>query len=303
MRTVNLSVILVSLLGGLSAADANPRLTSLLESFDSAVVKADIKYQEAVGKAAEERDASLARTRNSTLKALKRMITSRTDASTTAEIYRAVLSLDQEDADARRFFQAIGTLDDVLADLEIRVETDVTGTVVAQVPQQSPRTLQAAEWLTPSGGTFTKDDSSFTLTGPGTGSAGAAMAVLASPMPARYTVTGELLVSGSYGGFLLAGSDAGAGLSIYSINGGRTDAYVHANPSQRRRVVHQTTEAWPKDRWVPFSLTFDGKTAQLVIDGAQPKVIQVPEDATGDRFGLIVYHRSTISVRSLVFSK
>jgi hypothetical protein len=134
MRTALFLFCGVLATGWVCAADSNPRVTGILDQFDTTVVKSDLEYQTAVTKAAKKRSDTLGRARITALKALKRMVTTRTDAALSAEIYRAVLSLDLNDPDARQFFEDDGSLEAVLATLERRVEEDLLGNAVAVSP-------------------------------------------------------------------------------------------------------------------------------------------------------------------------
>lgn len=119
----------------LQAADDDPRIARVIDSFNQSVGRAQAERDEVIAAADQDLAQATQRAQQRAIRDLKRMVTSRTDAATTAIVYREVLSLDQYDADARAFFTAIGTLDDVLATLESRVETDFMGNAVAATPQ------------------------------------------------------------------------------------------------------------------------------------------------------------------------
>ncbi|TVR17540.1 MAG: hypothetical protein EA401_00380 [Planctomycetota bacterium] len=129
---MRIALIILSLLFVMvtAMAEDNPRVTRLMDSFSSSASAAEEAYQEAMRKAEEERLQALTTARDRTITGLKRLVRPRGDVRDQAEIYKQILRLDSSDKDAVGFFTAIGTLEQVLADIEPVVETDLLGNVV-----------------------------------------------------------------------------------------------------------------------------------------------------------------------------
>lgn len=88
-----------------------------------------LRYNDAVTKLMQVRDEAIANHKAKAISALTVMAKSRIkaeDTAGTAEVWKAVLSIDREHADAKAYFTAAGTLDAVLAELDAK-PTDLLG--------------------------------------------------------------------------------------------------------------------------------------------------------------------------------
>ena len=83
-----------------------------------------LRFNDAVTKLMQTRDESQNNHKAKAITALTAMAKSRAKAEDTAgttEVWRAILSLDREHTDARAYFTLLGTLDTVLASLDVPV--------------------------------------------------------------------------------------------------------------------------------------------------------------------------------------
>ena len=145
------SVCALMFVSPMSAAESNPRIQRAIDTFAKEAVEADAQRDEEVEKAQLEHAKSMEKARSTALRNLKRLVNSRSDVSTQAEVYKAVLRLDPYDKDATKFFTAIGTIDQVLNDLDPLVKTDLLGNITttdsvvagAQLTESQARELLA----------------------------------------------------------------------------------------------------------------------------------------------------------------
>lgn len=117
-----LTLIIMCSLPILVAGEEDSRVRRALETFDLAAQKAQEEYREVVAKATERRDKEVEGARKKVITGLKRLLSSRADAATTTVVYRKVLSFDRQDPEARGFFETLGILDKVLADIQPRAK-------------------------------------------------------------------------------------------------------------------------------------------------------------------------------------
>jgi hypothetical protein len=98
-----------------------------------------LRYNDAVTKLAQIRDEAIAVQKTKAITALTAQAKSRVkadDSAGAAEAWRAVLSIDREHKDARSYFTALGTLAQVLAKLDEKV--DLLGNVIT-TPESPPK--------------------------------------------------------------------------------------------------------------------------------------------------------------------
>ena len=99
----------------------------LMDSFHAVVQEADEELAKEVEKAEAEHRDEINNAVEKTLKGLKRSLRSRSPVEDQIAIYRTILRLNQSDEDAIAFFTSIGTLEEVLADIEPIIEQDFLG--------------------------------------------------------------------------------------------------------------------------------------------------------------------------------
>jgi hypothetical protein len=112
--------------------------TSLLAAADVAEREA-LRYNDAVTKLAQARDEAIAVHSAKSIAALTAQTKSRTKADDSAgatEAWRAVLTIDREHQDARSYFTTLGTLAQVLEELDKK--TDLLGNVIT-TPESPPK--------------------------------------------------------------------------------------------------------------------------------------------------------------------
>ena len=111
-------------------SEKDPKVIRLLDEFTEAVTEAETEAAAIIEEAKAEKNASIIKARDEAVRDLKRLIRRNTDFAEQAGIYKEVLRLDRYDENAITFFTNIGTLEQMLADLEPLVETDLLGNVV-----------------------------------------------------------------------------------------------------------------------------------------------------------------------------
>lgn len=88
-----------------------------------------LRYNDAITKLMQVRDEAIANQKAKVISTLTVMAKTRAkaeDAAGTAEVWKAILSIDREHADAKAYFTTAGTLDTVLAELDAK-PTDLLG--------------------------------------------------------------------------------------------------------------------------------------------------------------------------------
>lgn len=113
----------------LQASESNPRIARIMQTYGVAVGNADQTKEQAIAAAEERHQQEVSRANNIAVRGLKRLVSSRSTPVEQVEIYRSILKIDREDEDAVRFFTAIGTLENVLAELD--TVTDMFGNPIA----------------------------------------------------------------------------------------------------------------------------------------------------------------------------
>ncbi|MEI6217289.1 MAG: hypothetical protein WCP86_00155 [bacterium] len=185
----------------------------------------------------------------------------------------------------------------------IHLET-VFGTVKIGIEQISGlRTILTGSWITPMGGNVIMEDGAITLSGPGNGDAENAIAILKKAMPRTCRITGELKRTGPYSGFVIGYNlEARTFLGVYSeYNKGASSVYSH-NGLSRTDLSAPGTVALvfpPADTYAKFSIDITPKKVTFRIENSK-LTMDVPPEVTGDRFGIEVYHGSTMQIRNLV---
>ena len=119
------------------AVEPNPRVDAILETFSEGTDDAQVEYLEAVAEAATERAKAVFEERERAIRDLKRLVNRRGDIAEQALIYKQVLRLDSSEQEAVEFFTAIGTIEQVLADIEPILETDLLGNPIME-GQEAP---------------------------------------------------------------------------------------------------------------------------------------------------------------------
>ena len=103
------------------------------------VERETLRYNDAVTKLAQIRDEAIAVQRTKAINALTAQVKSRVkanDSAGTEEAWRAILKIDREHKDARSYFTDLGTLVQVLAKLDEKV--DLLGNVIT-TPESPPK--------------------------------------------------------------------------------------------------------------------------------------------------------------------
>lgn len=140
-------LLLIALLSSTAsfASAAQNDLDQITAERDSLVAAAEASYAEIMGQAQSELDQATERANAKAVTALERVAkrSARSgDMTTGASAWKSVLRYDREHVEARGFFDAIGQLDRVLADLEqADAAPDLIGGPEAQLAATTPGTL------------------------------------------------------------------------------------------------------------------------------------------------------------------
>ena len=132
-----------------SAVEDNAKVDQVMKDFTALSDEAEKDYQAKMQEAAAERAEAVAEGREKAVRDLKRLVNKRGDVAEQAMIYKQVLRLERGDEEAVQFFTAIGTIEQVLADLEPVVETDMLGNPIVPADKASEKTTATKEELPP----------------------------------------------------------------------------------------------------------------------------------------------------------
>ena len=142
IRSILILILFASLLCS-AEPDADPRIAAVIGEFSEAVPEAEAA--EIIANAETEKAEAITEARDEAVRDLKRLIRRNSDFGKQAGVYNEVLRLDRSDSDAVQFFTNIGTIEQVLADLEPLAEEDLLGNAVA-VKFQTQLIYPAADW-------------------------------------------------------------------------------------------------------------------------------------------------------------
>lgn len=168
-----------------------------------------------------------------------------------------------------------------------------------RLPVESKPTVPMAAnlWRAPNGGAFSVSEDTLTLKGKGRGTAHEALAVLKDDLGKSYVVTGEIMVTGSYGGFAF-GYDSKTG-SHYTLYASSTWTDICYHTADRKREVYLLKQplSWDRKKWLKFRVERNANVVKVSLDGKK-QTVKLPADARVGHWGVMVY-RSMVQVRNL----
>lgn len=118
----------------IGAEELPAKAQRLVDKFHESVREAETERDEAIAKIQQKHAQVLTEAQSAAVRGLKRAVSSRAPFAEQAAIFKTILTLDRTDEDAVEFFTAIGTINQVLADLEPVVEADFLGNLTVQAP-------------------------------------------------------------------------------------------------------------------------------------------------------------------------
>ena len=160
-----------------------------------------------------------------------------------------------------------------------------------------PIGVNASSWLSPLGGVFSVENNELSIKGLGTGDVNQAIAILDVSTGLNYSISGEVLLSGPWGGFVFSyDNDAKTFVSFYSSK--YDSPYYTHNSLNQRASIGRYPVRWEHDSWQKFKI--EKKEEKVIIELDSQKVsVDLPVNRGSGHFGFTTYGQTTIKARNL----
>jgi len=164
----------------------------------------------------------------------------------------------------------------------------------------APSHVPSGAWRTPLEGEMRREGAgSVSLTGPGTGDLGGAIAVPGADPGSAFDIRGRIRREGPYGGFVLGyDEETQKYIGFYSRKDDGVDVYKYEGG--KRTMWKHVEDVSIREGWQSFQIKQRGREITISV-GEKSHTLHLPEDwpAGGRRVGQLTHNKYTVEVRDV----